>query len=240
VNYRNPHLVLALSLAAVIVGCEQPARTSEVFAPYHMTTLKLSTSGDVLNTLAGMNEPVSQSGSVVASYGTAEKGTELWFNMIAFDEESSAAVRKYAILVDESTGVYIINPGRALRFDASVVVSASVLNEPYDSENSRAIAVLKVIRKDFDSDLGQIEFESVELRSGAMTAMKALNTLVQVLEDSPSKAAFLGRSEGLDFQLMNIGNARARMVQRGDVVTVKLKGGKSAEGFADHPDVRNM
>ena len=53
-----------------------------------MTTLKMSTSSDVVNAFSAADGPVSQSRSVVASYGTADNGTEVWFNMVAFAEDA--------------------------------------------------------------------------------------------------------------------------------------------------------
>ncbi len=238
---RDLCLKVAVLCCVLLAGCEQPARTVDVFGPYYMTTLKLSTSSDVVDALRGrQNELVSMSPNVAASYGTAEKGSEVWFNMVAFSEDSLTAVRKYAMLVDESTGAYIITPKRSLRLDVQVVVPAAVLSEPYESENARAIALLKTIRHDFSADLAQVSFDSADLRSGTLVAMNALNTVVQTLEDSPAKAAHLGLVDGMEFDLMNVGAGRVRMVLRDDVAVVKIKAGAAAEGFADQPDVRNM
>jgi len=241
VKTRNLCLTVAVLCCVVLAGCEQPVKTTEVFGPYYTTTLKLSTSSDVLNALAGNeNELVSQSRSVVASYGQAAQGSELWLNMVAFDEDNLTAVRKYALYVDENARSYIMWPTRNLRLDAQAVVPASLLAEPYESENARSLAILSMLRKDFSDDAGQISFDSGDLRSAAMVAMNALNTVVQTIEDSPAKAAQLGRVEGMAFDLMNMGPGRVRMLLSNDVVTVKIKAGAAAEGFENQPDVKNM
>jgi hypothetical protein len=224
-----------------MAGCEQAVKTTEVFGPYYTTTLKLSTSSDVLNALAGSEkELVSQSQSVAASYGQAAEGSKLWFNMVAFDEDNLTAVRKYAMHVEESVRPYIIWPTRSLRLDAQAVVPASVLAEPYESENARSLAILRMLRKDFSDDMGQVSFDSADLRSAALVAMNALNTVVQTLEDSPAKASQLGRVEGMAFELMTMGPGRVRVLLNNDVVTVKIKAGAAAEGFENQPDVKNM
>ncbi|MBE0534425.1 MAG: hypothetical protein IH624_02065 [Phycisphaerae bacterium] len=240
-KYKSLYLTVALLCCVVLAGCEQPVKTTDVFGPYYMTTLKLSTSSDVVNALtAREGELVSQSGSVVASYGTAERGTELWFNMAAFDEDSLAAVRKYAMIVDESTSLYIMSPKRSLRLDAQAVVPASLSDEPYESEGARRIAILKMLRRAFNDDMGQVSYDSANLRSAALSAMNALNMVVQTLEASPALGAQLERLEGMSFDSMNMGPGRVRMVLQNDIATVKIKAGAAAEGFENQPDVRNM
>jgi hypothetical protein len=236
--------ILCLTIAAVFcivtAGCNQVTQTRDVFGPYYMTTLKMSTSSDVVNAFSAADGPVSQSRSVVASYGTADNGTEVWFNMVAFAEDGAEAVRKYAILADENAGAGIFSPKRSLRFDAQVVVPAAVLNAAYDSENSRRIAILKMLRENLNSDLKQVSFDSADLRGAALLAMHTLNTVVQTLEDSPANAVQLDTTAGMSFDTMNMGRARIRMLISNDVATVKIKAGILAEGFENQPDVKNM
>jgi hypothetical protein len=108
---RKIFLPVALSLCLLLAGCQSFNADQEVFRRYYLTTLKLTQSADILPVIAeDQRELLSQSESVVASWGQNKKGSILWFNMIAFDEESLAAARKYCFAVDEKARSFYIKP----------------------------------------------------------------------------------------------------------------------------------
>ena len=142
----------------------------------------------------------------MASYGTADNGTEVWFNMVAFAEDGAEAVQR-AILADENAGGHLFAQTQPA-FRRASRCSAAVLNAAYDSENSRRIAILKMLRENLNSDLKQVSFDSADLRGAALLAMHTLNTVVQTLEDSPANAVQLDTTAGMSFDTMNMGRAR--------------------------------
>ena len=240
-KYKNLCLTVAIVCCIVLAGCQETIPDSKVFGRYYLTTLKFSTSADVLNAVAdNEKELLSQSQSVIASYGQEENAEELWFNMIAFDEASLTAVRKFALLVDESSGLYIVTKKRTLRFDARAVVDAKLMAEPFENENARNIAILRDVSDKFHDDIGQLTFDSVDLNSAAMLTMNIFNTVLVKLDNSPALATRLARQEGMEFDHMNFGKGNIRMIRQGDIVSIKIKIGQAAKGFEKQPDVKNM
>ncbi len=240
-KYKNLCLTVAIVCCVVLVGCQVTIPDRDVFGRYYLTTLRFSTSGDTLSVIAdNEKELLSQSQSVVASYGQKKDAAELWFNMVAFDEEKLTAVRKYAFLVDESTRPYVLAKQRKLRFDARVVVDAKVMSEPFDNENARNIAILTDLSANFSDDIAQLTFDSKNLQSAAMLTKHVLNTVLRKLDESPAEAVRLAGAAGMEFDHMNLGKGHIRMVRSDDIVSVKIKIGQAAKGFEDQPDVKNM
>ena len=239
-KYKNLCLTVAIVCCVVLAGC-QTIPDSKVFGRYYLTTLKFSTSADVLNVVAdNEKELLSQSQSVIASYGQKKDAAELWFNMVAFDEARLTAVRKYAFLVDESSGLYIVTKKRTLRFDARAVVDAKVMAEPFENENARNIAILRDVSDKFSDDIGQLTFDSVDLNSAAMLTMNIFNTVLVKLDNSPALAVRLAGEAGMEFDHMNLGKGHVRMTRQGDIVSIKIKIGQAAKGFEKQSDVKNM
>ncbi len=239
-KYKNLCLTVVIVCCVVLAGC-QTIPDSKVFGRYYLTTLKFSTSADVLSVVTdNEKELLSQSQSVIASYGQNKNAEELWFNMIAFDEAKLTAVRKYAFLVDESTGLYVLTKKRKLRFDARAVVDAKVMAEPFENENARSIAILRDVSDKFSDDIGQLTFDSADLKSAAMLTKHIFNTILRKLKDSPATAARLAGDAGMEFDHMNLGKGHVRMVRQGDIVNVKIKIGQAAKKFEKQLDVKNM
>ena len=240
-KYKNLCLTVAIVCCIVLAGCQETIPDSKVFGRYYLTTLKFSTSADVLNVIADdEKELLSQSQSVIASYGQKKDAQELWFNMVAFDEASLKAVRKYAFLVDESSGLYIVTKKRTLRFDARAVVDAKLMAEPFENENAHNIAILRDVSDKFHDDIGQLTFDSVDLNSAAMLTMNIFNTALVKLDNSPALATRLAREAGMEFDHMNFGKGNIRMIRQGDIVSIKIKIGQAAKGFEKQSDVKNM
>ncbi len=240
-KYKNLCLTVAIVCCVVLVGCQGTIPDSQVFGRYDLATLKFSTSADILNEIAdNEKELLSQSQSIIASYGQKKYAEELWFNMVAFDEDKLTAVRKYAFLVDESTGLYVIAKKRTLRFDARAVMDAKVMAEPFENENAHNIALFRNVRDKFSDDIGQLTFDSVDLRSAAMLTKHIFNTILVKLDSSPALAVRLAGEAGMEFDHMNLGKGHVRMIRQDDIVSVKIKIGQAAKGFEKQPDVKNM
>ncbi len=238
---KNLCLIVAILCCIVLAGCEGTIPDRDVFGRYYLTTLKFSTSADVLNVIAdNEKELLSQSQSVIASYGQKKDAKELWFNMVAFDETRLTAVRKYTFLVDESTGLYIMARRGKLRLDARVVVDPKVMAEPFENENARSMAILRDVSDKFSDDIGQLTFDSADLRSAAILTKHIFNTILRKLDDSPAVAARLAGDAGMEFDHMNLGKGNVRMVRQDDIVSVKIKIGQAAKNFEEQPDVKDM
>ena len=225
-------------------GCQYFVDESKIFNRYFCTVLKFSTSADILNIIQeGEKELVSQSESVVASWAQAQRGSVLWFNMVAFDEEELTAVRKYAFLANEKVKGYYIVPAKKMRFDAETVLDAEIIEEPYATENERRIKTLKVVLESFNKDILQISMDSQVLKSSSMMVKQVLNIILVQLDQSPALAARLSELKGMSFDHTTLGPGRVRMVYTEDIVKVKVKVGKDWFGrqrFEKHPDVINM
>jgi hypothetical protein len=245
-------LTLRLLLVAVVLGflsgCSSKVADLPVFDRYHMTTLKFSTSSDIIGIIReGETEVLSQSESVVASWDQDEGKGTLWFNMVAFDEEEFTAVRKYAFFVDERQhswwrpGIFV--DATMLRFDGEYVFDAETLEEPYANDNVKKIAILRAALNKFSSDAMQLSGDSQILRASAMMIKQSVNTVLTKLDGSPGIAVRLDELSGLGFDHMLLNKSRIRMLIEGDVVKIKVKCGNpwfKWEPFEEHPDVINM
>jgi hypothetical protein len=190
---------------------------------YNKVILGQSTSAQVLSVIQQKDDFLSQSESVVASWGEKRKGSMLWFSAVAFDEDLLTAKRKYSFIADERVKGYWLAPARKLRFDAEAVLDPTVLTEPYANENARRIAVLKQLLKDYGTDLIQLTPDSQTLTSGSIMARRAVNTVITLLEQNPAYAIKLDQPAGLDFDHIVLGKSRARLTITDDVAAVTIK-----------------
>jgi hypothetical protein len=242
--------ILLLIAVAFFSGCAIPVEREEsVFNRYYVTMLKFTSSSDILGMIhEGEEEILSQSESVVASWGEKEDGKQFWFNIVSFDEEELKAIRKYAFLVDEKTasGWFVLpkyGPSTRLRFDAQAVVDAEVLDEPYPNDNFKKIAILRDLAAGFSDDIGQLTAEGRTLRSSSMMIKQAVNAVLTKLDISPALAIRLAEPAGLSFDHMTIGKSKVRMLIEDDIVKLKIKCGKDwflFKKFEEHLDVINM
>jgi len=242
--------ILLLVAVAFFSGCAVPiAREGSVFDRYYVTMLKFTSSSDILGMIHEDEEEIlSQSESVVASWGEKEDGKQFWFNIVSFDEEDLTAIRKYAFLVDEKTagGWFVLpkyGPSTRLRFDAEAVIAVEVLDEPYPNDNFKKIAILRELASGFGDDIGQLTAEGRTLRSSSMMIKQAVNAILTKLDESPALAIRLAEPAGLSFDHMTIGKSRVRMLIEDDIVKLKIKCGKDwflFEKFEEHLDVINM
>ena len=249
-------LTLTIFSAVCLTGCvNYPLHVYEgVFDRYYDTTLKVSTSADVLAVMQQSpdTELVSQSESVIAAWGKdgneQEAARTHWFNMVAFDEDAMTAVRKYGFILEETTHGINRTPKPGLRFDGEVVMDADVLNAAYANNNEKQIAVLKAVQDAFNKDAAELTFDSAVLKSSTMMVQQAINNALNKLNQSPAYAAHLTRPEGMEFDHMTLGESHIRMLIENDIVKVKIKAGKVwfneywliDKPFEEHPDVKHM
>jgi hypothetical protein len=220
---------LVLVLCCLFAGCflfapEGPPSNKELYSLYKKTTLKQSTSSEVLTRFGTPKYAVlSQSKSIVALYGDKKKGNKLWFTIVTFDENELVAKRKYVFLYDERPKQLFAKPWEGLDFGCQMVLSKDILDEPYANENARRVAILKKVQADLFKDTGEIGTDNSMLASCGMTAGQAIGTLVNKLDGSPALANRFGEPNGLEFDHDNLDRGRLRMVIDNDIVTVRMQ-----------------
>ena len=239
--------LLCITLTAVLAlsGCSPLEMYEPVFDRYHSTTLKLSTSADVL---AMVQEPetelLSQSESVVAAWGVeGKKDRTHWFNMVAFDEEQMNAVRKYGFILEERHWWWNSPPAPALRLDAEMVMDTEVLEAAYAGNNEKHIEIFKAAKEAFSADALELTFESRSFRNSTDMVKQALKSVLLNLDRSPAYAIKLPLVEGMAFDHPTLGESYIRMLVEGDTVKIKIKCGKAwfkKEPFEEQADVLYM
>ncbi len=199
----------------------------QLFTRYDKVELRASASSEVLATILNPDkELLSQSESVVASWGHNKKASVLWFTAVAFDEDELTAIRKYALVADEITKDFYVKPAQKLRFDADVVIGIEVLDAAYASENERRIAVLREAMKVFGRDLKELTSDSKVLESGVMAANQALHSVMSMVEQSPAYAVRMSEVKGLEFQHISLGPGRVQVLIDNDIAKIRIKVGK--------------
>ena len=234
--------LLVLISCCVFCGCavveyfqpEKPPYDQELSAGYKQTKLKESTSADVLAIIhRPQYELLSQSKSVVASQGQKKQGHQLWFNMVAFDENKLAAQRKYFFVIDEKGKAFLVGPGRSLTFDTEMVLQQDVLDKPYMDENSRQIAILEQVLSSTRKDIAEVAPDNKALDICGMLINQTLQTVLQKMDDSPVLASKLDDANGFDFDHITLGKGNIKMDVASDVVSTSVKLGSITWTFED-------
>ncbi len=225
-------VVFAVLCVVAVSGCHMSSEP--IFERYHLTTLKVSTSADTIPVIQAEGEFLVKGENAIASWGDKKKGSVVWFNAIAFDDESSKAIRKYGFVATPK------KRRQSMRFDAELVVNPDVLNEPYANENARKIAILKSILKDFSNDLAPLVKDSRSLNSASLMVKQLLKSLIYELNASPALAASLDDFSGMDFNNMNLGKGKTRMIIIDGVVSLKSMTGTSIKNFDKKLDAVSM
>jgi len=239
---------LLFILCWFLCGCSGPERAAyeRLFANYEKTKLKTTGSLDVLgmirtpqyqvDTGSGVTYLVSQSDTVVASLGQGEKGYRTWFTLVAFDEHTMIARRKYFYLVDEMAGSaasqpirLLTGPERGLRFDCQMVLQTEVLAKPYENEQARQIAILKQVaenlRRDIDELTGQRGAPSQGsqiLTVSGMVMNQIFESVLLELTKSAVPTQELMDKSGYQFNHINFDKGRIRLTLQDDIATVKI------------------
>ena len=209
---------------AVFLTPEWPPYDDEVGRVYYQTKLKESTSADVLSQIhIPKQELLSQSKSVVASYGQKKKGYKRWFKMVAFDEDQLTAQRKYLFIEDERPKVLFVEPWEELAFDCEQVLTPEVLGKPYANENARRIEILRWMLKSFRKDVDEVSEDNKELEVCGALVNQAIETVLVKLDSVPAQAIRLNEKRGIKFEHINFDKGRIQMVIKDDIAIVKIR-----------------
>ena len=235
-------MLIVLCAMLLMTGCQSQPKHEGIFERYYLTTLNVSNSADVMSAIRDDEdaELISQSESVIASWGEKKKTSIAWFNAIAFDEENMTAVRKYGFVVDEKAKSYYAFSVLNMRFDAELIMSPDVLEAPYANANAKKIAVIREVLDRFDADIMQITGDSQILDSSSLKIRQVLKGILYQMDHSPALAARLHEFEGMKFDEMNFGKGRVRMLIEGNTIKLKIKVGSYVRDFEDHLDVIAM
>ncbi len=203
---------------------------------YRKTVLGKSSSGDVFEamSMSGRDE-VSQSKSVIASYGEKKEGYELWYNMAAFNEDSMSVNRKYFFVIDERPKAFSVNPHRSMIFDSEIVLDDKILTEPYANDNSEQAAILKHVLKKVRVDTDEVSKDNKKIGVCGMIVNQTLETILRDLEASPVLASRLGTTEGLEFDHITLGKGFAKMNISGGKAVVDIRTGKHVDHYDEKP-----
>jgi hypothetical protein len=216
-NYLLFGIIISWGLFYTGCGIEEPLEriqpepkpyTSQLPRAYDRIQLGRSTSADVLEIIKQYKqELISQSESVIASYGEKKKGYQFWLTMAAFEEEDFTVTRKYFLAVDEKPW-HIGAEGQKLRFDTVEILDEQTLSEAYTSENQKRIAILKKVLENVRNDISQIRQESKIPDVAGMMINQTLERVIYVLDQSPALAERLNQPDGLEFDHPTLGKGR--------------------------------
>lgn len=202
---------------------EWPPYDDQISGVYQQTQLKESTSADVLSQIhLPEHELLSQSKSVVASYGQKKKGFKRWFKMVAFDEDELTVQRKYLFIEDERPKVLFVEPWEGLAFDSKQVLTPEILDEPYANENARRIEILRWVLASFRKDMDEVAEDNKELVVCGALVNQAIETVLVRLDSAPALATRLSDKRGLKFEHISFDKGRIRMIIEDDIATVKI------------------
>jgi hypothetical protein len=202
---------------------EKPPYDEQISQSYEKTRLKVSSSADVL---ASIHQPeyelLSQSRSVIASSGQKKKGHEIWLNMVAFDENTPTAKRKYFFLTDEKAKSFWVQPKRRLKFYSEMVMGAELFDEPYANDNAKRIAILRKVLANVRKDVGEVAAEDKNVNICGMLINQTMQSILIKLESSPLLATKLNPTQGLDFDHITLGAGTIWLGAAGDIVNVRI------------------
>jgi len=233
-------VAVAVLCIVAVSGCNQVAQDTTTFNRYYMTSLKVSTSADIIPMIGAKGELLTQGENAVASWGETREESMIWFNTVAFDDTTSKAVRKYAFVANPESKGFGCNAAQTMRFDAELVINPTVLSEPYANDNSKKIAILKSVLTDFNTDFTPLVKDGKILNSGSLMVNQLLKGLLTKLDASPALAANLPNITGMKFDHMTLGAGKTRMLIEGDIVKLKIMTGRVIKNFDKRLDVAGM
>jgi hypothetical protein len=210
---------------------EEKPYTSQLPENYHKIEVNKSSSAEVLSVIHREDkEFLSQSESIIASSGVRKKGSQLWYSLIAFDEESLLVSRKYFMAADEKSH-HLFAEDQKFFFDAVLSTPQEIMNEPYPDNNTRKLELIKYIDDQFSEDSLALVPDSKTFHSGVLMTKQTLNTLVNKFEASPAQLANIHKPEGLPFDHMNFDGGRVRMLVDNELLRLRIKVGYKPWGF---------
>ncbi|MHC4757958.1 MAG: hypothetical protein ACYTE8_04820 [Planctomycetota bacterium] len=203
-----------------------PPSDKQLFENYDSVELMTSNAADVLVQInLPEQEILSQSKSIIASSGEKKKGYRQWMNMVAFNEDSLTAERKYLFFVDERPKAFFAKPWERLSFDCQLVLDEDILNKPYANENAYRIGIIEHISDQFTNDVKQVSSDNEVIYTSQMLVNQAFNTILQRLQSSPSEASLLSTSEGLKFDHISFDKGKIWMAIDQKTATIDLQMG---------------
>ena len=233
-------LVSTALFCSLLIGCgnSQLKEEFQLRQQYHWTLLRFSSSADVLATIAPAGtELLSQSENALATWGQNEKGSQLWFNAVAFDEEKLTATRKYCFLTNEKTKQFLIIAKPRFIFYGRAVIASNILDEPYPNQNAKRIAIYKNFMTSFNNDMIQLTSDSHTLQSAVLMVKQALTTVLrQKLDLSPALAARFADEDGLGFLHPTLGKAVIRMSIENGIADINIEIGKAPPETSDETE----
>lgn len=221
---------------------QTPQESEKLNVSYYLTVLGETSSADVLESIQNTeSEIVSQSQTVIASYGWDEKPEKAWSNMVAFDEEALTASRKYFLKsCDTPTKWFVLK--EKFRFDAEVLLSDAILDEAYANSNDRRIAALEAVRKSYYGDLMQLQNYNTKLINIGLLVNQTLNVVINNFKVNPDFAVTLENAEGMDFDHPTLGEGKIKMMidDATGTVRLKVKIGTVIDTWLEQEDVKLM
>jgi hypothetical protein len=249
-------IIVCSAFALLFVGCnaandvgefagsplhQTPHETDKLNHGYETTELGISNSAEVLaNIRNSPRELVSQSESVIAAWRQdPDKDDRTWFNMVAFDEEALTAMRKYFVFVYDRPSEWFVLKEK-FRFDAEIVFDQGFMDEPFADENSRRIAILRKVLETYSEDVSAVEADNQKMADTSLVANQTIYGILAKLKMSPAFASRLDDREGLEFDQINLGDGKIRMLTNGNIVRVKIKAGTITRSWMQQQDVNEM
>jgi len=251
---------LLLAVGWGLYGCSviQPTKVAydTLSVTYEQTKLKSSGSLDVLKAMRSPEQQlkpgrdtsylVTQSDTIVASLGQSKKGYKTCFTMVAFDEHTLTAKRKYFYLVDERASPpptqplgYLTGPAPGLKFDCQIVLPTGLLAQPYASEEARQAAILNQVAEYLRQDIRELTGPTDTSSQGGqiltvsgMVINQTFNAVSLQLAKSGVSAERLSGKSGFEFNHMSFDKGRIRLVLDEDIATVKIRLGVFRHDFA--------
>jgi hypothetical protein len=228
---QKQQLSLMILLSCVVLGgCVQQPIPEPMFFTYNETKLGQSSSGDVLNYIdMSLTTLISQSDTVIASWGEDKKGYQEWLDVVAFDEENADAARKYFFFIDEKAHhIPFIHPKWTFRFDGQLILDQAVLDKPYADEAVRSSAILKEIQKQFREDIAKVSANNKMLGICQLVVNESFDTALMQLNETPAWTAKLYNPEGWMFDSRNFDKGAIRLSEESGIVTITIKGGSTS------------
>jgi hypothetical protein len=176
---------------------------------------------------------VTQSKSVVVSWGEKKETSQLWLTMAAFNEEDFTVTRKYFLTVDEKPW-HLGAIGQALRFDSEMTIDETTLTEPYPGENEKRIAIFKKALENTRDDFAQVRQDNRVLNEGAMMTNQTMERIIYVLKESPTLAAKFDDPNGFEFDHPTLGKSRVGMTLNNDVAKIKIRIGSVKRSWKEN------
>lgn len=196
----------------------------EIRSRYLQTTLKQSTSADVLSAYGTPEYALlSQSKTIVALAGSEKKGKKMWFNIVSFDENELIAKRKYFLISDERPKQLFVEPWEGVDFGCQMVLPRKLLDEPYANENARRVAILKQVDADTRKDTSEIGADNAAITLCGMMVGQGMGGVLTKLKGSPAIASRFGDPNGVEFEDISFDKCRLFMVIDDDIVTVRMQ-----------------